>query len=201
MLAPRLPGGRWLDRHETGPCSVDGVFRAMDRTVARRLRALAGGNTVRGVYAYEDGAAATFREARRQGLRCFYDLPIGYWRAGRAIFDEEAAREPAWAPTLTGRSDSPAKLARKDEELAAADAVFVASSFTRRTLESAPGLRAPVHVVPYGAPPVPDDLPPPAAATGRGTPSGCSLPVRWGSARGCPTCWKRCAGSARRAWN
>ena len=163
MLAPRLPGGRWLDRHETGPCSVDGVFRAMDRTVARRLRRLAGTKTLGGVYAYEDGAAATFREARRQGLRCFYDLPIGYWRAGRAIFDEEAEREPAWAPTLTGRADSPAKLARKDEELSAADAVFVASTFTRQTLGSAPGLRAPVHVVPYGAPPVPDDLPPPAA--------------------------------------
>ncbi|MBE7212609.1 MAG: glycosyltransferase family 4 protein, partial [Gluconacetobacter diazotrophicus] len=160
MLAPRLPGGRWLGRHETGPCSVDGVFRAMDRRVARRLRRLAGGGTLRGVYAYEDGAAATFREARRQGLRCFYDLPIGYWRAGRAIFDEEAEREPAWAPTLTGRSDSAAKLARKDEEIAGADAVFVASSFTRQTLGSAPGLRAPVHVVPYGAPPVPADEPP-----------------------------------------
>lgn len=168
MLAPRLPGGRWLDRHETGPCSVDGVFRAMDRTVARRLRSLAGGKTLRGVYAYEDGAAATFREARHQGWKCFYDLPIGYWRAGRAIFDEEAAREPEWAPTLTGRSDSPAKLARKDEELSAADAVFVASSFTRRTLAFAPGLRALVHVVPYGAPRVPDDLPPPAARMGNG---------------------------------
>ena len=161
MLAPRLPGGRWLDRHETGPCSVDAVFHAMDRTVARRLRSLSqrpasGSKPLRGVYAYEDGAAATFREARRQGLRCFYDLPIGYWRAARELFEEEAQREPAWAATLTGRSDSPAKLARKDEELFSADAVFVASSFTRRTLESAPDLRAPVHVVPYGAPPVPD---------------------------------------------
>ena len=157
MLAPRLPGARWLARHETGPCSVDAVFHAMDRRVARRLHALAQrplGKSLRAVYAYEDGAAATFREARRQGLRCFYDLPIGYWRAGKEIFDEEATREPAWAATLTGRSDSPAKLARKDEELLSADAVFVASTFTRRTLDSAPGLRAPVHVVPYGAPAV-----------------------------------------------
>ena len=92
MLAPRLPGGRWLDRHEVGPCSVDGVFRAMDRRVSRRLHR-SQDRTLRAVYAYEDGAAATFREAHARGLRCFYDLPIGYWRAGHAIFDEEAARQ------------------------------------------------------------------------------------------------------------
>ena len=162
MLAPKLPGGRWLDRHEAGPCSVDGVFRAMDRRVARRLRALGRRPTkeaLHAVYAYEDGAAATFREAHARGLRCFYDLPIGYWRAGHAIFDEEAEREPSWATTLTGRNDSLAKLARKDEELLSAAAVFVASSFTRRTLEAAPGLRAPVHVAPYGAPAVSGEEP------------------------------------------
>ena len=152
LLAGRLPGGGFLTRHETGPASVDAVFRGLDRAVARRLPALARRGGLRGVYAYEDGAAATFRAAGALGLTRFYDLPIGYWRAGRAIFDEEAAREPRWAATLTGLADSPAKLARKDEELAGADAVVVASSFTRGTLDQAPGLRSPVHVVPYGAP-------------------------------------------------
>ncbi len=150
LLAGRLPGGSWLTRHETGPASVDAVFQGLDRAVARRLRA--GVDGLRAVYAYEDGAAETFRAAGERGLTRFYDLPIGYWRAGHAIFDEEAAREPQWAATLTGRSDSPAKLARKDEELGQADAVIVASTFTRDTLAAAPGLRAPVHVVPYGAP-------------------------------------------------
>ena len=89
-------------------------------------------------------------------MKCFYDLPIGYWRAGQRIFAEEAERVPAWAATLTGRGDSAAKLARKDEEIAGADAVIVASSFTRKTLAEAPGLRGPVHVVPYGAPPAPE---------------------------------------------
>ena len=151
LLGGRLPGGCWLTRHETGPASVDAVFRGLDRAVARRLPALAA-RGLRGVYAYEDGAADTFRAAGELGLTRFYDLPIGYWRAGHAIFDEEAAREPRWAPTLTGRADSPAKLARKDAELAGADVVIVASAFTRSTLAEAPGVRAPVHVVPYGAP-------------------------------------------------
>ncbi len=155
-------GARWLTRHEAGPCSVDAVFHAMDRAAARRVWRLARqpGAALRGVYAYEDGAAATFREARRRNLKCFYDLPIGYWRAGQRIFAEEAERVPAWAATLTGRDDSAAKLARKDEELAGADAVIVASTFTRQTLAEAPGLRAPVSVVPYGAPTVPSAPPP-----------------------------------------
>ena len=165
-------GARWLTRHEAGPCSVDAVFHAMDQAAARRVRRLARppGAALRGVYAYEDGAAATFREARRQGLKCFYDLPIGYWRAGQRIFAEEAECVPAWAATLTGRGDSAAKLARKEEELAGADAVIVASTFTRQTLGEAPGLRAPVYVVPYGAPAVPPDLSPPSPPRTDGAP-------------------------------
>lgn len=157
LLGGGLPGGRWLTRPETGPCSVDGVFRALDRRVARRLEHARG---LSGVYAYEDGAAATFAAAGRLGLKRFYDLPIGYWRAGHAIYAEEAEREPLWAPTLTGRGDSPAKLARKDEELALADTVFVASAFTRQTLAGA-GARS-VYVIPYGAPEVSPAEPAPA---------------------------------------
>ncbi len=171
LLARRLPALDALIRHETGPWSMDAVFHALDRGTARRVRTLARdpGAGLRGVYAYEDGAAATFREARRAGVKCFYDLPIGYWRAGQRIFTEEAERVPAWAATITGRGDSDAKLARKDEELAGADAVIVASSFTRQTLAEAPDLRAPVYVVPYGAPTVPTTEPP-AAPTKKGGP-------------------------------
>jgi starch synthase len=153
LLAGHLPGGDWLTRHEAGWCSVDAVFRALDLRVARRAQSLVRrGVPLSGVYGYEDGAAATFKVAGRMGLARFYDLPIGYWRAGQSIFAEEAERVPEWAPTLTGRGDSAAKLARKDEELQMADAVIVASNFTRQTLLSAPAFRAPVHVIPYGAP-------------------------------------------------
>ena len=156
--ATRLPDGwrRALTRHETGPFSVDAVFQAFDRAVARRVRRhRRGREEIGAVYAYEDGAAETFRAAAERGWRRFYDLPIGYWRAGQAVFAEEAEREPAWAPTLTGRGDSGAKLARKDAELVRADAVFVASRFTEKTLrEHAPAGVCParVHVIPYGAP-------------------------------------------------
>ena len=170
LLARRVPALHALARHETGPCSMDAVFHALDRATARRVRTLAQdpGAGLRGVYAYEDGAAATFHAARRAGVRCFYDLPIGYWRAGQRIFTEEAERVPAWAATITGRGDSAAKLARKDEELAGADAVIVASSFTRQTLAEAPSLHAPVYVVPYGAPTVRVHAPPAVSEKKRG---------------------------------
>jgi glycosyltransferase involved in cell wall biosynthesis len=138
-----------LTRHERGLFSIDAVYRSLDRAVARRVTTLGG---ISAVYAYEDGAAATFRAARERGLRCIYDLPIGYWRAAHALYAEEREREPEWAVTLTGTLDSPEKLARKDEELAAADVVMVASSFTRKTIKAAPCPPKPIHVIPYGAP-------------------------------------------------
>ena len=150
----RLLSGRaglgFLSRHEQGFLSVDAVYRSLDRRVRRRLR---GTTSFTGVYAYEDGAVDTFREARRRHLPVLYDLPIGYWRAARDFLVEEAEREPEWASTLIGNDDSPAKTARKDEELALADTVYVASSFTLKTLASAPAFRAKVEVIPYGAPP------------------------------------------------
>lgn len=148
LLAPRLGLG-FLARHETGPVSVDAVYRSLDRQVARRLE----DERFSAVYAYEDGAEDSFRAAARLGRIAFYDLPIGYWRAARAILGEEAELQPAWAPTLTGNRDSAAKTDRKDAELALADVVLVASSFTRRTLEFAPSFRAAVVLAPYGAPP------------------------------------------------
>lgn len=155
LLAPKLRVAEALTRHETGPLSVDAVFQALDRRVARRLPQVAG---LTGVYAGEDGARDTFRRARELGLKCFYDLPIGYWRAAQALYAEEREREPEWAATLTGTRDSAAKLARKDEELRLADVVFVASEFTRQTLALAPAFAGRVCVIPYGAPPV-DDAP------------------------------------------
>ena len=150
LFAPRL-GLRGLVRHETGAFSVDAVYRSLDRAVARRLT----GGPFEAVYAYEDGAEYSFRAARRRGLRTLYDLPIGYWRSARTLLLEEAEREPEWAGTLIGNRDSAEKTDRKDAELALADVVFVASSFTRRTLAEGANFKGTVVVVPYGAPRVP----------------------------------------------
>jgi len=147
ILSRGLNAG-WLMRHEYGIFSVDAVYRSLDKKVSRRLKELAG---TKAVYAYEDGARETFHEAKERGIKCLYDLPIGYWRAAKDIFKEEEELEPAWAPTLPGRQDSTEKLARKEEEIRFADSIIVPSEFTKRTLREAP-VSAPVHVVPFGAP-------------------------------------------------
>jgi alpha-maltose-1-phosphate synthase len=148
LLGHRVGLGPFIS-HESSPWSVDGIYHALDQRVAQRIRH---GSGIRGVYLYEDGAASAFEAARARGIRTFYDLPIGYWRAARRILLEEAQRSPEWADTMRGNRDSEAKLARKDRELALADTVFVASSFTRDTLREAPTAPRDVVLVPYGAP-------------------------------------------------
>ena len=134
MLAGALKW-RWADRHEKGWCCVDNVYRDLDRAVAKRVQS---GSPLAGVYAFEDGAADLFAAARSRSIPTVYDLPIGYWRAGRRIQMEERERQPEWAGTMQALVDSEPKLARKDDELARADLVLVASSFTAETLREAP---------------------------------------------------------------
>ncbi|MEO7216461.1 glycosyltransferase family 4 protein [Mucilaginibacter sp.] len=153
MILPRA-GFKSAVKHETGWASVDAVYRGLDSEVAKRVLRLAKGNKPDAVYAYEDGALQSFRQAKQQGIKCIYDLPIGYWRAARVMLGAERERWPDWAPTLTGLRDSEAKLARKDEEIQLADSIFVASSFTAKTLQYFRGELPPVNVVPYAFPPV-----------------------------------------------
>jgi glycosyltransferase involved in cell wall biosynthesis len=135
--------------------SVDKVYFHLDRWVAGHLPRLKAQGEVTGVFAYEDGALNTFKVAHDLGLDRVYELPIGYWKAAQKMYVEETALQPEWISTLSGLNDSPAKLERKDEELARADAVICASSFTKSTLELYDGHEKIPHVVviPYGAPP------------------------------------------------
>jgi starch synthase len=154
LLAVRA-GLKSLIRHEAGPLSVDRVYHQVDASVAASLERAAHRSRPlpQVMYAYEDGAHATFEAARRLGVTTVYELPIGYWRFSRRLFSEEAERRPDWAPTLDGLADSPAKLARKDAELALADYIIVPSGFVQRTLVECPTCSdTPVTVLPYGCP-------------------------------------------------
>jgi glycosyltransferase involved in cell wall biosynthesis len=128
---------------------IDGVYRDLDRVAARHARGMGG---LGGVYAYEDGALDVFRWATYAGLSRIYELPIGYWRAWEELLAEEREREPEWADTLQGAQDSQEKRERKDRELALADCVIAASSFTRVTLGKAPAFKGKVELAAYGAP-------------------------------------------------
>ena len=148
MIAAKA-GLSQLTKHEFGPLSIDAVYHHLDREVARVLNLK---NGLSAVYAYEDGATCSFRQAKSLGISCLYDLPIGYWRAAQRLMEREKELWPEWAPTLTGIKNSAIKLARKDEELSLSDRIFVASRFTANTLKEFPGQLSTVEVIPYGFP-------------------------------------------------
>jgi glycosyltransferase involved in cell wall biosynthesis len=140
----------------TSPFYMYTIIKMFDKYVASQLKKSVK-NGANAVYGYEDTVLSTFREAKKLGLPCLYDLPIGYWRSAHRLLDEERERWPEWIPTLTGLKDSEEKLARKDEELQLADKIYVASNFTAATLQEYPGKLAPIEVIPYGFPDVVKD--------------------------------------------
>ena len=145
-------GWKTLVKHEIGCCCVDAVYRCIDVQVARYVQKQH--TQIDAIYAYEDCALDTFQAAKEYRKKCFYELPIGYWRAMRELLEEERQKNPAWAMTLGGFNDSETKQNRKDQELTLADKIFVASTFTKRTLELYPGKLPEIVVIPYGFPPV-----------------------------------------------
>lgn len=150
LISSKL-GINHLIKHEKGIFSVDSVYRNLDKKMAARLSKLSKSD-LDAVYAYEDGAYHTFNKAKQLDLKCLYDLPIGYWRTAKRLMALEQEIWPEWSATITGLKDSELKLQRKDAELAMANLILVASSFTAKTLNDYPGTLAPVKVIPYGFP-------------------------------------------------
>ncbi|WP_346881383.1 glycosyltransferase family 4 protein [uncultured Algibacter sp.] len=150
LLSSKL-GFKSLIKHETGIFSVDAVYKNLDTKVASSLEK----ESKRGLnalYAYEDGAYYSFQKAKENNIKCLYDLPIGYWKTARKLLKKEIEVWPEWKATLHGFKDSETKLKRKDSELDLADHIFVASSFTAKTLKDYKGELATIHVIPYGFP-------------------------------------------------
>ena len=135
--------------HETGIFCTHKCTKYIDHKVASYISKH---NDITAVYAYEDGALETFRAAKLYGIKCIYDLPIGYWQAMHRMLSEEREKNPEWTITLGGFNDSEEKLQRKDEELSLSDIIFVASSFTKETLKEYPGKLPEIKVIPYGFP-------------------------------------------------
>lgn len=150
LLASKL-GIKPLLHKENSLFSIDNIYLKHDKKVAKRIQSKFK-QGLDAAYAYEDGALHTFKQAKKNGVNCFYDLPIGYWKSARILLQNEIDLHPDWASTLTGFTDSVSKLSRKDEELALADRIFVASSFTAKSLSEYSGALAPIDVIPYGFP-------------------------------------------------
>lgn len=126
---------------------VDWVYASLDRHVAKRH--LQG---IHAVYAYEDGAAASFQVAKQRDILCLYDLPILFYRASRDIQESEAQLFPELAASLQAAKEPTWKIERKEQEVQLADRILVPSSFVQKSLVDA-GIKADkISVIPFGAP-------------------------------------------------
>ncbi len=126
---------------------VDWMVAAFDRHVAKHHL-----KNIDAIYAYEDGASDTFTAAKEQGIYCFYDLPIAFHLTSRQIQTEEADLFPELAATMLAIEEPEWKIERKNREVQLADHIFVASSFTLRSLLDIGIPSSKISVIPYGAP-------------------------------------------------
>ncbi|SIS42718.1 Glycosyl transferases group 1 [Zobellia uliginosa] len=152
LMMPRL-GLKNLARTDNDPYSIWSVYKNFDKSVANRL-IQESRNGATAIYAYEDGAYHSFQKAKTLGLKCFYDQPIGYWRAAQRMYQEEKEKWPEWVETIPSINNSEERLMNKDKELELADCVFAASTFTANTLKEFPGKINKIEVVPFGFPKV-----------------------------------------------
>jgi len=155
MLLPKIGLSR-LTQSETDPYSVWSSYKYFDKRVSRNL-IKESKEEAAAIYAYEDGAYETFIMAKELGLKCFYDQPIGYWRAAKRMFQEEREKWPEWRRTMPSLDAPQEKLNMKDKELSLADCVFAASTFTATTLSEYPGIIKETRIIPFGFPQVKAD--------------------------------------------
>ena len=151
MTFPKLGLDRFVTP-EKGFASIYSVYKDFDKFVAKRLVDLSKETQITAIYAYEDGALESFKQAKALGVKCIYDLPIAYWETGRKLMREEADRLPQWANTLGGGIlDSQEKLDRKTQEMELADIIIGPGSFVMNSVP-AWAQHKKMIVAPFGSP-------------------------------------------------
>ena len=110
-----------------------GLRNAMlDQKVALRIRSDDGG-----LITTYTAALRSLRRCRFLSVPSYLEYPIAHHRFAEAILRDEAARQPAYAPTLQFHRFSRELWAQLDAEVASADKVLMLSTFHKRSfLES-----------------------------------------------------------------
>ena len=105
------------------------LMKTMTREAQRRPRVTA-------LHAYEDCSLLQFRQAKRRGQACIYDMPIGYYRAWQEVESRLLKTFSEWLPPSGRERGRPINAAQKSEEMSLADLVLVPGSFVRRSIET-----------------------------------------------------------------
>ena len=146
----RLISGDYLSQEKRRK-HVDRSYGALDQLVARTLPQLLPSV----IHAYEDGAIHSFKQAKKSGIRCSYELPIAHWQTVRRLLSQEAERLPEWEPTLESTREPEEKLFRKEEELDLADCISCPSEFVLQSIPKNIRSKKNCIVAPFGSPPYP----------------------------------------------
>lgn len=135
---------------DNGRLSIHRVYKNFSQHVARQLRKKPRPTCI---HAYEDGALEIFKQAKKYGIFCLYELPIAYWKYRADLFAEEQKIQPDWAPTLKSMNMPQWLRDRKDEELMLADSIIVPSRFVKESVvRYFPELESKINICAYGAP-------------------------------------------------
>lgn len=103
---------------------------------------------VTAVHAYEDCSLWSFQHAKRLGKACIYDMPIGYYPAWEDTQTRLMREFADWMPADAPGPSPFVRPQQKIEEMALADVVLAASSFTLSTIQRF--ISKDVRVAPYG---------------------------------------------------
>lgn len=102
------------------------------RTMRRECRRA----SVRAVHAYEDCSLWQFKEAKRLGKACIYDMPIGYYPAWEHTQAELARQFVDWLPAGGLPSSRHVRPQQKRQEMELADLVLAPSTFVANTIRA-----------------------------------------------------------------
>jgi alpha-maltose-1-phosphate synthase len=128
---------------------ADAVYLNVDSKLSKILHRYKDANSI---YLYEDGAAKSFVAAKKQGLKCYYDLPIAFHKTSQFIHHEEAELFPELKSSLLATNEPNWKKERKDTEIVLADKIIVPSHFVRKSLLANGIASEKINVVPFGVP-------------------------------------------------
>lgn len=108
---------------------------------------------INAVYCYTHGALDIFKISKIYNIKCFYELPIEYYKNLTEIIQQEKTENSLWARDIHIYNNSK-NLHIIDEELKLADHIIVASTYLQRSLTKYGFNKEKIHVVPYGFPPI-----------------------------------------------
>ena len=142
----RLP--KWLAFGDK--LSADDVRSELDQKVAMFLNCEKKHN-ITGVYVYADESHSIIQTAKNMNLCAVYELHIPYYKEIQKVVAAEIEKSSSWVEktSLYGGANAGARI---DRELELADAIVVASSYTKESLRRNGFEESKIKVIPYGFP-------------------------------------------------